>query len=345
MIRVGIIGSTGYAGIGIVSLFQRHPEAEIMWVTSESYAGKKISEVYPFLRGKTDLVCERLRVARQAKDVDLVFISTPSGVSMKLAPQFLDRGVRVIDVGSDYRFRKVADYKKWYGKKHTKPFWASRAIYGLPELYKRRIASARLVSNPGCYATAGVLALAPLAKEKWIVGDPIIDAKSGVSGAGRSLTLATHFTEADSGVSAYSVTFHRHTGEMEQELSELSGRKIRLAFTPHLIPMTRGILATCYVRIRKPIPLPSIVAMYNAFYERANFVRVQKGEGRPSTKSTFGTNLCDIHIYNDKHTGQLIIVSTLDNLVKGAAGQAIQNMNIMFGMDERTGLELPGFYP
>lgn len=345
MIRVGIVGSTGYTGIGIVALLQRHPEAEIMWVTSESYAGQKISDVYPFLRGRTDLVCERLKIAQQAKLVDLVFVAAPKGVAMKIVPPFLERGVRVIDLGADFRFRNPSDYKKWYEVRHTKPFWSKRAIYGLTEIYRRRISSARLVGNPGCYATASILALAPLANAHIIEGEPIVDAKSGVSGAGRSLATEALFSEVDSGVSAYGVTTHRHTGEIEQELGHLAGRKLHVSFTPHLIPMTRGILVTCYVHLKKSLGLPQVLTLYKGFYARANFVRVQKGEGRPSTKATFGTNLCDVHIYNDKRIGQLIIVATLDNLVKGASGQAIQNMNVMFGLDERTGLELPGIYP
>lgn len=355
MVRVGIIGATGYTGIDLVRLLTAHPQAEIVWVTSESYKGQKLSDVYPHLARVADQTCSELNLKKLVPQVDAVFIALPNGMAMTLAPAIVDAGKKVIDLGADYRLADSAVYKKWYGDAHSSVKILKDAVYGLPELHRDKIKKASVVGNPGCYPTASILGLAPLVKDNLIDLDSIIiDAKSGVSGAGRSLTIATHYTEANEAISAYKVGgTHRHTPEIEQELSGVAGKKILLTFTPHLTPMTRGILATIYAARRVAVgdlkkksaqlTISQLEAAYKAFYKDSPFVRIQKE--LPTTKQVAGTNYCDIAIRMDEATQRIIILSVIDNLVKGAAGQAVQNFNLMFGLPETTGLTQTALYP
>jgi len=336
MIKVGIIGGTGYTGEILIGLLLKHAQVEITWVTSESYANKPIKEVYPHLNGKTDLVCKKLELAKLSMNIDVVFIALPHGLAMDLVPHFLKQGIKVIDLGADYRIKKQATYEKWYGLKHKNAHLLEKAVYGLPELHHAKIQEAKLIANPGCYATATELALLPLVKNHLIdKHDVIVDAKSGVSGAGRSLSLTSHYTECNEGVSAYKVANHRHTPEIEQEVG------LPITFVPHLMPMTRGILATVYVKLKRK---GEVAKYYKEFYENAPFVRILE-KTLPSTKYVYGSNYCDLAFVRDDKNERLIIISAIDNLIKGASGQAVQNMNIMFGLDETAGLDAIGMYP
>ncbi len=336
MINVGIIGATGYTGIGLINLLLGHPRVELSWLTSTSYAGKKISEVYPHLEGITDLVCQSPNLDKIPKAIELVFVCLPHGLAMDVVPSLLKKGIKVIDLGADYRLKDPLIYKKWYGLKHKNPKLLKTAVYGLPELFAKDIETAQLVANPGCYATASILGLAPLLKKKiYKKGSIIIDAKSGVSGAGKEPSAATHFTTVDENFCAYKVAQHRHNPEIEQILGT------ELTFVPHLLPMVRGILATIYVKGLNSFE--GLEKIYKDFYKGSPFVRIKKD--LPSTKYVANSNFCDIKLNYDAHTGQVIILSAIDNLVKGAAGQAIQNMNLMFGFSEKQGLEQVGVYP
>ena len=350
MIRVGIIGATGYAGIDLVRLILNHPHAAIEWVTSESYKGQKLSDVYPHLAGRTDLICSEMDLKKLAPKVDVIFIALPNGMAMSLAPAVVEAGKKVIDMGADFRLKDPDLYKKWYGDVHSSTKLLKQAVYGLPELHREEIAQASVVGNPGCYPTASILGLAPLMAQGIVELDSIIvDAKSGVSGAGRTASLHTHFSEANEAISAYKVASHRHTPEIEQELSALAGEKFSLTFTPHLVPMTRGILATLYAKrsaARKnssPLTVAQLESDYRAFYKDSPFVRIQKE--LPTTKQVSGTNYCDIAIRLDEATQRIIVLSVIDNLVKGAAGQAVQNLNLMFGLPENSGLTQSTIYP
>lgn len=335
MINVGIIGVTGYTGVGLINLLLNHPCVELTWITSTSYAGKKISEIYPHLESLTDLVCQKPDLNKMPKGIELIFVCLPHGLAMEVVPTLLKKGIKVIDLGADYRLKNPVLYKKWYGLKHKNPKLLKETVYGLPELYINEIKNAKLVANPGCYATASILGLAPLLKQKiYKKGSIIIDAKSGVSGAGKEPTATTHFTTVDENFCAYKVANHRHNPEIEQILGT------ELTFVPHLLPIVRGILATIYVKV---VSFEGLEKAYKDFYKKAPFVRIKKD--LPSTKFVANSNFCDIHVSYDAHTGQVIIISAIDNLVKGAAGQAVQNMNIMFGFSEKQGLEQVGVYP
>ena len=344
MLRVGILNVTGYAGVELARILAGHPQARIVGVTGRSEAGKRLPEVFPHL---ADLDLE-IRPSLE-ESVDIVFSALPHKASAEACRPFLQAGVPVVDISADFRLKDPEEYARRYGVAHPCPEYLETAVYGLTELNRPRIERARLVANPGCYPTGAILALAPALKEGLILPEVIVDAKSGVSGAGRSLSLRTHFSEVNESVSAYGLEGHRHLPEMVQELRPLApGGDLRLTFVPHLIPMTRGILTTCYAPLR-PGALPAgreaeaVRDLYHDFYRGEPFVRVV--DAPPATKHTLGNNACLVHPTVDPRTGRLVVVSALDNLVKGAAGQAVQNMNRMLGLEETLGLTALALYP
>lgn len=343
--KVAILNVTGYAGGEVARILARHPHVRIASVTGRSEAGKPLGEVFPHL-GEIGLTIEKEVTA----SVDLVFSALPQRASAEACLPFLKAGVRVIDLSPDFRL-KAEEYREWYGAPHPCPEYLEEAVYGLTELHRQEIASARLVANPGCYATAAVLALAPAVKEGLITGDIVIDAKSGVSGAGRSLSLFTHFAEVNENVMAYSVEGHRHLPEIVREVERLApaGFTPRVTFLTHLIPMTRGILCSCYAPLRPgalpatPKGIADLQALYRDFYRGEPFVKVV--DTPPMTKHTLGNNHCILFPTLDRRTGRLLVISVLDNLVKGAAGQGVQNMNRMLGLPEGEGLGQLALYP
>lgn len=344
MIKAAVLGATGYAGIELVRLLTNHPEVEIGLLGSKSFAGERICDVYKNLRKILEQECCEADVAEASK-CDVAFTALPHGASKSVIPSLLEAGLKVIDLSGDYRYDDAAVYEKWYGEPHSSPELLAESVYGLCELHRDKIKGARLIGNPGCYTTCSILGAAPLLESG--LGDDkniIIDAKSGVTGAGRSLSLQTHFCECTENTKAYKVATHRHTSEIEQELSHAAGKPIMLSFTPHLIPQKRGILATIYVNLKKKSSTAELVKLYSDYYKDEFFVRVcQEGE-LPETKNVAGSNFVDIGVVYDERLQRAVVVSALDNIVKGAAGQAVQNMNIMFGLDEKTGLDFAGFY-
>jgi len=345
MLKVGIYGASGYTGQELLRLLLRHPQAEVVALTSRRYAGVPVSDIYPVFVGLTDLVFVDASPEDVAGAADIVFLALPHGVSMAVAPIFLNAGKKVIDLSADFRLRDVATYEKWYSR-HTAPNIIKESVYGMPELYGDEIAKARLVANPGCYPTSVILGLAPLLKANWIDDSSIIaDSKSGVSGAGREPQVGTLFCEVDEGFKAYKVGEHRHTPEMEQEISILAGCDVRISFTPHLLPITRGILSTIYATLQKDVTTAELIDLYRAFYKGKKFVRVYKVGTFPNISSVRGSNYCDIGLTVDARTKKVIIICAIDNLVKGAAGQAIQNMNLMCGLSEDTGLTMISLFP
>lgn len=345
MLKVAIVGASGYTGVELIRLLSNHPGVEITAVTSEQSAGKKISIIFPSLTNIFDNILEPLDADVIAKKADLIFTALPHQKAMDVVPEFLKKGKKVIDLSADFRIKDHATYGAWY-EEHKAPELLKEAVYGLPELYREEIKKARLIANPGCYPTSAILALAPLLKNKYI--DPstiIIDSKSGVSGAGRSASLDTHFTETNEGFKAYKVAEHRHTPEIEQELSLLAHSPVIVSFTPHLLPVNRGILSTVYASLKKDADEDSIFGIYNEFYGNEYFVRVYQKGSFPNINNVRGSNFCDIGIRLDKRTGRVVIISAIDNLVKGASGQAVQNMNIMYGFPEDTALKGIAFFP
>jgi N-acetyl-gamma-glutamyl-phosphate reductase len=347
MIEVGVVGASGYGGGELLRLLIRHPNVKLRLAVSETYAGKPVAASFPGLAKQTDLRFESYGDGTDAAQCDVVFLAQENGKAMETAPHLLEAGCKIVDLSADFRFRNVGTYEDWYRMRHAAPQWNAKAVYGLPELYAEAARGAQLVGNPGCYPTAAILALAPLLSRR--VVDPatlVVDAKSGVSGAGRAkFGLDYHFPEMNESVSAYRIAgTHRHTPEIEQAVSELSGRDVRLTFTPHLIPMTRGILATCYANLTETAATEDLLRICAEFYANAPFVVVRE-DGLPATKHTLGTNHCHIGLALDSRTNRVIVVSAIDNLVKGAAGQAIQNMNLMCGLEETAGLELGGIWP
>ena len=343
-IKVGIINVTGYAGVELARLLHQHPAVELTSVTGRSAAGQKLGTVFPHL------VSLELTIEAELGEVDLAFSAMPHQESAKEIIPLIKRGVKVVDISADFRLKAASEYPVWYGFTHPAPELLPRAVYGLPELYQSEVASAQLVANPGCYPTGAILALAPAVKAGLIEPDIIVDSKSGVSGAGRTLNLTTHYSEANEDVTAYALEGHRHQPEITQELGLLCPKQPpAVTFIPHLIPMTRGILTTAYATL-SPGKLAAgekgkaeLKEVYQDFYQGQPFVRIS--EGPPHTKHTWGNNLCLIHPTIDRGGEKLIVISALDNLVKGAAGQAIQNMNLMLGLPETTGLEAPAVFP
>ncbi|MCX7714388.1 MAG: N-acetyl-gamma-glutamyl-phosphate reductase [Clostridia bacterium] len=342
MIKAAILGATGYAGIELVRLLTNHPKTHIAVVGSKSFEGKKISEVYPSLDHILESECTEIDMDELAK-CDVVFTALPHGASKSIIPSILDKGVKVIDLSGDYRYDDPAVYEAWYGEMHSSPELLAESVYGLCELHREKIKKARLIGNPGCYTTCSILGAAPLLSGGFIHAENIIiDAKSGVSGAGRGLGLPYHFCECTENTKAYKIGTHRHTSEIEQELSNIAGKPIVLSFTPHLIPQKRGILATIYANLNGSHTADEILDAYKHFYRDEFFVRVK--ETLPETKHVAGSNFVDIGLAVDKRLGRVVVVSVIDNLIKGAAGQAVQNMNILFGLDEKTGLDHAGYY-
>ncbi|MFH1217895.1 MAG: N-acetyl-gamma-glutamyl-phosphate reductase [Pseudomonadota bacterium] len=345
MIRVGIVGASGYTGGELARILALHPEAEICVATSRQYAGKKLSVAYPHLAGIADIVCEDVKIEDLVDRADLFFTAVPHQTAMALVPQILEAGKKVVDLSADFRIDDPAVYEEWY-QAHTAREYLDEAVYGLPELNRDRIAGARLVANPGCYPTSIILALAPLLKKGLVRTDTIIaDSKSGTSGAGRSAQVGTLFCEVTDGFRAYKVAQHRHTPEIEQELGKLAGSKLTVSFTPHLLPISRGILSTVYASLVKGIDQQELVSIYNDFYRDEKFVRVCPSGVFPATQYVRGSNYCDIGFKYDPRTGRVVLLSAIDNLVKGAAGQAVQNMNLVCGLGESLGLETVPLFP
>lgn len=346
MIKVGIVGATGYTGAELVRILSRHQGVELVALTSRSYAGQPYYQAYPHLYQYTDLVCSELDISQLAKETDVVFTALPHGHSMDIAVAMLRNGKKVVDLGADFRLDDHTKYQQWYNVEHTAPELLQQGVYGLTEINRANIAQSDLVANPGCYPTTAILGLAPLLKHHLIDHQNIIiDSKSGVSGAGRSLSLKAHYCEANDNLQAYGVTTHRHTPEIEQELSKLAAGEVVVNFTPHLIPMTRGMLSTIYVNLQQEMTTEQLQQLYKEFYHDDYFVRLLPAGMLPQTKGVAGSNFCDLALVPDQRTGRLIILVAIDNLVKGAAGQAVQNMNVMFGLDEKTGLDMPALYP
>jgi N-acetyl-gamma-glutamyl-phosphate reductase len=345
VIRVGIYGGSGYTGEELLRLLVSHPDAKVVVATSRRFAGVPVAEVYPVLSGMTDLVYTDASPEAVADLVDIVFLALPHGVSMTFAPIFLKTGRKIIDLSADFRIHAAATYEAWYGR-HTAPGMLGEAVYGLPELYRDSIRNSRLIANPGCYPTSIILGLAPVLRSRWIDADSVIaDSKSGVSGAGRDPQIGSLYCEVAEGFKAYKVGGHRHTPEIEQELSALAKREMKITFTPHLLPVKRGILSTIYAKLSKDVTAEEATALYRAFYREEPFVRVYRSGQFPNLSSVVGSNYCDIGVTIDKRTGRIIIVSAIDNLIKGASGQAIQNMNLLCGLKEGTGLPAVALFP
>ncbi|OGC03565.1 N-acetyl-gamma-glutamyl-phosphate reductase [candidate division WOR-1 bacterium RIFOXYA12_FULL_43_27] len=347
MIKIGIIGAGGYAGVNLLGILLRHSKAEVKWLMSEpAHQGKKISELYPHLNGICDLPCFVLDdLDKKLAEIDLVFLALPHGIAINYVPKIIKAGKKVVDLGADYRFHDEAVFKKWYGIEHSDKKVLDEAVFGLPELYKNEIKKARLIGNPGCYPTASILGLAPLVKNGLIDSSAIfVDAKSGVSGAGRGVNLKTHFCERNDGIMAYAVTNHRHMGEIGYQVIRISGdQSAKVTFVPHLMPMTRGILVTIYAKLRRTANGEQLTAKYKEFYKGQPFVRVVEHE--PCTKYVVNSNYCDIGVAVNEENGSVIVMSAIDNLIKGAAGQAVQNMNLICGFDETEGLTGLAVYP
>ncbi len=350
MIKVGIAGASGYTGLELIRLLVNHPEAELSVLTSETYKGKSIADVFPSLNGIIDIELQPLDY-EVLKTCDVVFLALPHTTGMDKLPQLVKSDCKIVDLSADYRLKDAEAYLEWYALTHSHPELLSQAVYGLPELHREKIKSAQVVANPGCYPTSVILALAPLMKTDWVDFESIIsDSKSGVSGAGRKPSTTTHYCEASDGISPYGLAGHRHTPEMEQELSSLAGKPITISFSPHLIPMSRGMLSTVYINLKnsflqEKLYEDEIIEHYQNFYSNEFFVRVLSKGKFANTHSVSGSNFCDIGLKVDARVDRLVITSALDNLVKGASGQAIQNMNLMLGFEEKTGLQSPAIFP
>lgn len=347
MLRVGIIGASGYTGVELARILSTHPDCELTVATSRQYAGKPLSTVFPSLRKRVELVCENPEHDILVKKADFFFTAVPHKTAMNIVPGLLAAGKKVVDLSADFRLRDALLYEKWY-QAHSCPDLIKKAAYGLPELYRNQIATTSLTANPGCYPTSVILGLAPLLREKLIDPDTlIIDSKSGTSGAGRTASVGTLFCEVTDGFRAYKVGgSHRHIPEMEQELASLAGTAITISFTPHLLPVSRGILSTMYATLKdKNSALKTIQTLYEETYNEESFIRICPPGVWPATQHVRGSNCCDIGLQIDQRTGRIIVISALDNIVKGAAGQAIQNMNLMNGFPETRGLMGAPFFP
>jgi N-acetyl-gamma-glutamyl-phosphate reductase len=335
MIRVAILGASGYSALELMRILLRHPEVKITALTTRQTESKAVGEVHPSLAGRLDLRLENLSPGHVAERADCVFCCLPHGASAAAVAELLPRGKKVIDLSADYRLNDAAEYKKWYGLEHPDPKRMAETVYGLPELYRDQIKEASLVANPGCYPTSAILALAPLLKAGAIsLNGIIIDSKSGVSGAGREPKAHLHFPECNESVSAYGVGTHRHMPEIDQILSDVAAKSVRVVFTPHLIPMDRGILSTCYAEPSREIDDAALLDIMKKFYANEPFVRVSGS--LPATKQVSGTNFCDIAVRSVR--GRVVAISAIDNLVKGASGAAVQNFNLMNGFEETTAL-------
>lgn len=340
-IKAGVINVTGYIGAEVARLLCQHPQVKLVTVTGRSAAGQKLGDIFPSFAATNYTIKAELD-----NKIDIAFSTMPHKSSVDVVPSLLKQGIRVVDASADFRLKSAGEYPKWYGFIHPSPKLLREAVFGLPELHQKEIASASLVANPGCYSTGAILALAPIVKEGLIYPDIVVDSKSGVSGAGRTLSLTTHYSEANEDICAYSLEGHRHLPEIEQELKALNPSfSPSITFVPHLVPMTRGILSTCYAKLAdsRQLTADSLKQLYQEFYKHAPFVQITTQP--PHTKHAWGTNFCLIYPTVDPRTNMLIVISCLDNLVKGGAGQAVQNMNLMFDLPETTGLEALAIYP
>ena len=351
MVKVGIIGATGYAGNELVRLLMGHKDVEIMWYGSRSYIDKKYAEVYQNMFEIVEDTCLDDNMEELASKVDMIFTATPQGFLAGVLTEEILSKVKIIDLSADFRIKDVKTYEKWYKIEHKSPQFIEEAVYGLCEINRDKVKGARLIANPGCYTTCSILTAYPLVKEGLIDPDTlIIDAKSGTSGAGRGAKLPNLFCEVNENMKAYGVTNHRHTPEIEEQLGYAAGKEIVVNFTPHLVPMNRGILATEYATLNKKADgtLPTygeVKAVYDKYYKNEKFVRVLEKDICPETKWVEGSNYVDVNFKIDERTGRIVMMGALDNLVKGAAGQAVQNMNLLFGFDEAEGLNLVPMFP
>lgn len=347
MIKIAIIGASGYTGEELIRILVNHPAASIVAVTSETYAGNEVGDIYPNLTGVSCPAFVSLAVAKELDTADLVFVALPHGESMAVVPGLLAKGLKVIDLSGDFRLASPEDYMSWYRKAHLAPDLLDKAVFGLPELFANDIKGGEFVSNPGCYPTSVILGAAPLMAGKIAYPqDIIVDSLSGVSGAGRKATEETHYCASDENVSSYKVGgVHQHIPEMERYLSIIADEEVKISFTPHLAPFSRGIYSTIYADLAKDITSEELHAAYAKFYGSSYFVKVLPLGKYPNVKAVAGSNFCHIGVAVDERCGRAIIVSAIDNLVKGASGQAIQNMNIMFGLPEQTGLKQVGLWP
>ncbi|MEN9207424.1 MAG: N-acetyl-gamma-glutamyl-phosphate reductase [Gloeomargarita sp. GMQP_bins_120] len=346
-LRAAVVGASGYGGVQLVRLLLEHPYVELVYLGGDTSAGQDYAEIYPHLGHRLQRLVEPVDAATIARRAEVVFLSLPNGVAPKLVPDLLAAGCQVFDLSADYRFRDLQTYQTWYGIERQDKEVAAQAVYGLPELYREALVDARLVGCPGCYPTASLLALAPLLRQGLVVWDSIvIDAKSGTSGGGRQAKTHLLLAEADQSVAAYGVARHRHRPEIEQVCTELAGQPVKVQFTPHLVPMVRGILATVYAQMRDPgLTTEDLLMIYQAFYRGKPWVRVLPPGVYPQTKWATGTNMCYIGLELDSHTDRVVVMSTIDNLLKGQAGQAVQCLNISRGWPETLGLPQLSFYP
>ena len=346
MIKVGIIGATGYAGVEIVRLLQQHKDAEVVWYGSRSYIDKKYADVFANMFEIVDEKCLDDNIEELADKVDVIFTATPQGLCSSLVNEEILNKVKIIDLSADFRIKDVATYEKWYKIEHKSPEFIDEAVYGLCEINREKTKGARLIANPGCYTTCSILSTYPMVKEGLI--DPktiIIDAKSGTSGAGRGAKVPNLFCEVNENIKAYGVGTHRHTPEIEEQLGYAAGEEVLINFTPHLVPMQRGILVTAYANLKKEVTYEEVKAVYDKYYKKEQFIRVLENETPPETRWVEGSNYVDVSFKIDERTGRIIMMGALDNLIKGAAGQAVQNMNIIFGLPENEGLQQVPMFP
>ena len=346
MIKVGILGATGYAGQEIVRLLLNHKEAEVVWFGSQSYIDKQYAKVFGNMFRLVEDVCKADNIEELANEVDVIFTATPQGFCSSIITEEVLSKVKVIDLSADFRIKDVEVYEEWYGITHKSPSYIEEAVYGLCEINREQVKKARLVANPGCYPTCSFLTIYPLAKEGLIdMKSIIIDAKSGTSGAGRGAKVNNLYCEVNENIKAYGVGNHRHTPEIEEQLTYASGEQALINFTPHLVPMNRGILITAYGNLKKKVSYEEVKAIYDKYYKDEYFVRVLEKDTPPETRWVEGSNFVDVNFKMDERTNRIIMMGAMDNLVKGAAGQAVQNMNLMFGLEENTGLTLAPMFP
>lgn len=346
MIKAGIIGATGYAGGELVRILSGHPDVEIVWYGSRSYIDQKYADVYRNMFRIVDAACMDDNMEELAEEADVIFTATPQGFCASVISEEILSRTRIVDLSADFRIKDVKTYEKWYGIEHKSPQFIEEAVYGLCEVNREDVKSARLVANPGCYTTCSILTAYPLSKEGLIdMNTLIVDAKSGTSGAGRGTKVPNLFCEVNENMKAYGVTTHRHTPEIEEQLSYASGEPVMINFTPHLVPMNRGILATEYASLKEKVTAEEVMAIYQKYYGNEYFIRLLGAGACPETKWVEGSNFVDIGFQIDERTNRIVMMGAIDNLVKGAAGQAVQNMNLMFGLPEQEGLKLVPLFP
>ena len=346
MIKAGIIGATGYAGGELVRILSGHPDVEIVWYGSRSYIDQKYADVYRNIFRIVDAACMDDNMEELAEEADVIFTATPQGFCASVISEEILSRTRIVDLSADFRIKDVKTYEKWYGIEHKSPQFIEEAVYGLCEVNREDVKSARLVANPGCYTTCSILTAYPLSKEGLIdMNTLIVDAKSGTSGAGRGAKVPNLFCEVNENMKAYGVTTHRHTPEIEEQLSYASGEPVMINFTPHLVPMNRGILATEYASLKEKVTAEEVMAIYQKYYGNEYFIRLLGAGACPETKWVEGSNFVDIGFQIDERTNRIVMMGAIDNLVKGAAGQAVQNMNLMFGLPEQEGLKLVPLFP